>query len=807
MGDVSFAGSYCAEMNTITSVNILIINCFIVGILFRPAKTMSNYLHTAIRSLQHRKAYAFINITGLAIGIACIILIYATVTYHLRTDNFHLHKEQIYRIISKFHMDEQSSVNTGVPGPLPDRFKNDYGIAEQVTHLDMLSKKRIAVTRGQNFLEDIAFTDPAYFEIFNFPLLSGNTHGVVITERIAHKYFGKQDPVGQSFLLDDTMRFQISGVLKDLPANTDLRQEIFFPFDKLKDYQQWMVEDWWMSVNKSVQCFIRLKPGITQAVADQTLKDLAKKAYGNEDSFFAFVTQPLGDIHFNTTLDGVIRKSTLWMISCIGFLLIITTCINFINLSIAQAWSRSKEIGVRKALGSFRWQLFMQFITETALLTIAAMVAGVMLAWLGLPFLNNLLHTTISWWNVRGWSFLIVLFISIVLLSGMYPGLIISGLRPVVALQQKKAARGFSFRRGLVIVQFAISQLLIICTIIIANQMRYTQEADPGFRRSAIVMLPVPDNDAAKVHALSGKLGDISGFTFCRTAPAADYSPSTGIVCNNRNVSVAYKTADANYIPFFGLQLIAGRNVTASDTMREFVVNETAVKKLGFRSPREIIGYPATVNGAKGTVVGVVKDFHYRSFHESIEPLVITTLIYTYQNCAVSINMARAPQMMAAVENAWKEVYPAYIFQSSFLDDDMARLYQKDLIIYELVRIFTLISVVIGCIGLYGLISFMAAQRTKEVGIRKTLGAGLGNILWLFGKEFFLLLIAGFVVAAPVGWWVMHRWLDSFVYRTEPGITVFAVAILFSMIITVLTVGWRAIKTANINPVKSLRTE
>lgn len=767
---------------------------------------MRNYLHTAVRSLQHRKAYAFINIAGLAIGIACIILIYATVSYHLRVDNFHADKERIYRIFSEFH-GEQVTYNTGIPGPLPDRFKNDYGMAEQVAHVNMLSKKRIAVTPGQNFSEDIAFTDPAYFNIFSFPLVSGNTSGVVITERIAHKYFAQQDPVGQSLLLDDTMRFQISGVLKDLPANTDLRQEIFFPFEKLKFYVPWMVEDWWMSVNKSVQCYIKLKPGITQAMAAKALKELAVKAYGKEDPIFTFIPQPLSDIHFNTAMDGVIQKNTLWMISCIGLLLIITTCINFINLSIAQAWSRSKEIGVRKALGSLRWQLFMQFITETGLLTIVAMAAGMLLAWMALPFLNNLLQTKVSWWNVGGLCFLIVLFIGIVLLSGVYPGIIISGLRPIVALKQKKATGGFSFRRGLVIVQFAISQLLIICTIVIANQMRYTREADVGFRKSAIVMIPVPDNNADKVHALSGRLADISGFTFCNNAPAAGFTSSTGLVCDNKTLNIAYKTGDAHYIPFFGLQLLAGRNVTASDTAREFVVNEMTVKKLGFAAPRDIIGYAAEVNGTKGIVVGVVKDFNYRSFHETIAPLAFTTLVYTYNYCAVSIDMARAPQMIAEVERAWKAVYPEFIFQSSFLDEDMERLYQKDVVIFQLIRIFTLISVLIGGIGLYGLISFMAAQRTKEVGIRKTLGAGLGNILWLFGKEFLLLLCAGFVVAAPIGWWVAHRWLDSFVYRTEPGIMVFTIAILCSMGITVITVGWRALKTANINPVKSLRSE
>ncbi|TWF34914.1 putative permease [Chitinophaga polysaccharea] len=794
---------------------------------------LRNYFRIAWRNLIRRKGYSVINILGFALGIACAILIFTLVKYHLNFDHFHPSEDRIYRVYSELHED-QVSYSPGVPSPLPEIFRDDYTVAEKVARITMLSKKIISTTIDQKFEEEIVFAEPAFFDIFNFPLLRGDKktmladpNAAVITERMAKKYFGSADPIGKTLYLDDTLAFTVSGILKDLPASTDFRSEVYLPFQTLKNHSPSMARKWWFNVNEEFQVYLLLRPGVTPAAVDkQVLADISTRHYDKKMAqVFRFKLQALSDIHFNPDLNGIklnghVDKKNLWALMFIGFLLIVSTCINFINMSIAQAQGRSKEIGVRKVLGSLRGQLFSQFIIETALIAGIAMLLAFVIAQLALPSLNVLFGTQVEINIIHDpvlLIFLLLLLIIIVFISGGYPGLIIATSQPVLALKNtlsKKQMGGFSLRKGLVVTQFAISQLLIIGTIVIANQMRYTRQANLGFKQDAIVMLPVPDNHITTISTLRSQFSQIAGIekvTFCADAPASENTPSTGVRFASRpemeNFSIFFKAGDDQYISTFGLKILAGRNIFASDTVREFLFNEETVKKLGLKSFKEALGQTAVINGKTGTVVGIVKNFHNQSLHGGIDPIYISTSDHHYHNCALKINIANLRPIMASLESTWKTVNPNYIYKYSFLDDRIAQFYKSDDMFFKLIQVFTIVSIIIGCFGLYGLISFMAARKTKEIGIRKALGASVENIVWLFGKEFLSMLFMAFMIAAPLAWWTMTKWLDTFAYRIGLGLGVFVLAILISLLIVTFTIGYRSIKAALTDPVKSLRSE
>ncbi len=790
---------------------------------------ITNFFWSAWRNLKRHSVHSFINISGLALGIACLLLIFSLIRYHLGFDRFHANNDRIYRVITEFHEDK-IRFNTGTPSPLGEAFGRDFAVAEKVARIANLGKRVISTAGDRRFEEEVAFADPSFFDIMNFPLAAGDRTSLLkapftaaITQQLAGKYFGTADPIGKIIHLDDSLQFTVTAILKNMPVNTDFHAEIYVPFNNLENHSPWMVEkDWWMSVNKDMQCFVLLKPGVRAAdVNDKVLSAISTQHYNKQMAeMFRFKLQPLSDMHFNAALRGVIEKKSLWALAFIGLLLIITSCINFVNLNIAQALGRSKEIGLRKVLGSHRGQLFLQFMMETGLTVFMAMLLAIIISLLALPYINNLFDVKLSISNAYDsylLLFLPALFLLIVFLSGVYPGVVIAGFQPIQALKNKvmqHKAGSMPVRKGLVITQFAISQLLIIGTIVIANQMRYSMESDPGFRKDAIVMLPVPEHSSAKISTLRSLLAQIPGvekITFCGNAPAASVTPSTGIQlasrAENEKFAIYYKAADPGYLSTFGIPLLAGRNLYPSDTIREFLVNETAVKKLQLPSNNDALGKKATINGSTGLIVGVVKDFHNRSFHEPIDAIYMTTSIENYNNCAIKVNMANYASVAPSLEKAWQEAFPQHIYNYTFLDESLAQLYKSDTMILRLIRLFTIISIAIGCIGLYGLVSFMAARRTKEMGIRKVLGANVENIIWLFGKEFIYMLMIAFIIAAPLGWYMMTRWLDTFAYRIHFGAGIFAMAILISLAVAMLTVGYKSIQTALMNPVKSLRSE
>ncbi len=797
-----------------------------------------NYFKIAWRNLRRNKAYAFINVAGLSLSIACGILIFTLVSYHLSFDTFHKNKDRIYRIVTEIH-NEDVGHTPGVPPPFAKAFRNDYTFAEKTARAVTFWNELISIPSDKDnkkFQEENGITcvEPEFFDIFNFPLVQGDIktalnapNTAIVTEKIAKKYFGSVNAMGKVIRVDNKTDFKITGILKDIPLNTDRKQDIYVSNLSMKNLSNWISkDDSWGGINSETHCFVLLKPGVRAADVEKVFPAFMKKYYPNDPvdiKSFQFKVQPLSDMHFNPDYNGYAEKKYLWALSFIGVFLIITACVNFINLATAQALNRSREVGIRKVLGSLRSQLFWQFIAETALITFFAVLLAYGLAELGLPFLNQLFKTELAiglFKNPLLLFFMVVVFGIVVFLSGSYPGLVLSGFQPVMALKGKLSQKnigGFSLRRVLVITQFAISQMLIIGTIVIAGQMRFSKQSDLGFNKDGIVMLPVPIADSVgkiRMQTLKDRLSQVTGvekISFCMQAPASGSNNTTSIVFDNRPKeelwAVNTKNADDQYAATFNLKFVAGRNLYPSDTTREFLVNETFVKKCNLRSPQDIINKNVQINGKTALVVGVVKDFYNYSFRSEISPIAIFPNYRNYENCAVKVNLTNVKPTLAAFEKIWNETYPEYIYTSQFLDERIARFYELDDTMLRLIETFAGIAIFIGCLGLYGLVSFMAVRKTKEIGVRKVLGANMQNILWLFGKEFTRLLLIAFVIAAPLAWWAMHIYLQDFKYRIPLGAGIFVLAILSTFGIALVTVGYRSVKSALANPVKSLRTE
>jgi ABC-type antimicrobial peptide transport system permease subunit len=502
----------------------------------------------------------------------------------------------------------------------------------------------------------------------------------------------------------------------------------------------------------------------------------------------------------------------------VGIFLLLTACINFINLTTAQAVKRSKEVGVRKVLGSSRQQLIGQFLGETALLTFVSILISYLLAanllpllngFLGLPLDFSLMNDTLTLF------YLIVLGLAVSVLAGFYPAIVLSAFRPVVTLKNNFSARsskGLLLRRSLIVFQFALSQLLIICTVVVLSQMHYFNTASMGFEKEAILTVNLPESDLQAVETIRNQLNQestVKEVSFSLNTPAATinkYWTYFGHESLEDEGMSEIKFVDEQFLSFYDIPLLAGRNVHPSDST-EMLVNEAFLKEIGIGKPEEALGEVVGFYGVEGEIVGVIRNFHSLSLKEEIPPLMLLHSPRNFQNASVKINMAQAREAIEAVEAQWMQHFPEYYFSYKFLDDDLATMYEQERKTSRLLLIFSLIAIFIGCLGLYGLISFMAVQKEKEVGIRKVLGGTVRHIIFIFTKDFVVLLGVAFALAAPLGYYFMQQWLNDFTYSIDVQWWMFVIAALAGLLIALLTVSVRSYRAATANPVKSLRSE
>jgi predicted permease len=802
-----------------------------------------NYLKTALRNVKRNKGYAAINVTGLAVGIAACALLFIVVQYELSYEKFQPAYNNIYRVVIQDKYPDGIDYTPGTPFPVLDALRVDIPqittgalYASYGSQVTVLGKNDANTSSEKKFIEStgIFFADPQFFSVFHFNWLAGSPallsepNNTVLTKKMAEKYFGGwQNAVGQFIKLDNTLTLKVAGILEDVPANSDFPLGVVTSYISLKNTDFYNYSTDWGRTTSNQQVYVRLPENLPAENINKQLLQFSNKHYQEDKSNerISFL-QPLRDIHFDNRFgnfgDHITSRSTLWTLSLIGLFIIVMACINFINLATAQAVNRSKEIGIRKVLGSNRWKLFWQMMGETAMIVFASLILAGVFAHICLPFIKHIdsINEPLSIFKTQTIFFLLGTGIVVTIFSGLYPSMVMSGFSPMTALKNKITSAtvgGISLRRGLVVTQFAISQVLIVGTIVAVSQMNFVRTADLGFNKDAVFVLSgnsdsiiVSRQQAFKQQLL--QLPGVQSVSFSSDVPSSDNNWGTNFFFDHRpgeNYTLYFKCADADYFKTFGLQFAAGHGYSASDTMRDVVINETLVKKLGLKTANEAIGKEIRM-GARDpwrTIVGVVKDFKTNSLRYEIKPTLIGPKKRFYGNTYVKIRSSNLAQTKDAILKTWDKYYPEYATSNYFMDESINNFYRQEDQLSLLYKIFAGIAIFISCLGLYGLVSFMAVQRTKEVGIRKVLGASVKNIVYLFSKEFTILIGVAFLVAAPLAWYMMNNWLSNFVYRIPISAGVFVLAVLISVIIAWITVGYKSIRAAMVNPVKSLRTE
>lgn len=798
---------------------------------------LKNYFKTAWQNLRSHKRYVAINTIGLAVGIAACLLIFLLIQYETSFDGFHKDKERIYRVVGATKTGDGMNYSSGSAFPVAEGLRIDYPQLEQVARIYARGENQITLlddkanAAQKKFKANIFYAEPDFFNIFNFPLLAGDSktalsekNTAVLTQETAEKYFGDwHAAIGKFIKYNNDYVYKVTGVLKNIPVNTDFPLQVVLSF---KNSVQEEISMDWASQDGSLNTFVVLPENISAQQFDNDLKAFVKKHTPPEFANQGYILQPLGNMHyeseFGTYRGTTFSKELITALSLTGFFLLIIACINFINLATAQAVNRSKEVGIRKVLGSSKKQLIIQFLSETFLITLASVVISIVFAFIVLPLLNNLLQTSLA--IQPGFpliAFLFSIIIIVTFLSGFYPAIVLSGFNPIKVLKSKftsNTAGGISMRRVLVVFQFTIAQALIIATLIVVSQMNFFQNASMGFDKDAIVMVPIPNDSArqTKMDALKIQLLQLSGI---KNVSISAFSPmdkagwSGDIKFDNAvkksDFNPDLKWADADYFKTYNIQFIAGMPYSQADTVSGFVVNELMVKKLGFKNSEDILG--KKIDFSDGTlvapVVGVVKNFNGSSMEKEMEPTVLASWKMVSRLINIKLQPQHASQTLAAIEKLWNNTYPDFIYEYQFLDDKIASFYKQERQLSQLYQICAGIAIFISCLGLYGFVSFMAVRRTKEVGVRKVLGASVMNIIYLFTKEFTLLIVIAFSIAAPLAYYFMHEWLQKFAYRIDITAGIFLLTILASVVIAWLTVGYQAIKAAVTNPVKSLRAE
>jgi len=793
----------------------------------------------ALRGLRRNKAYTFINIAGLAIGMAACLLIFLVSRYELSYDTFQPSYSNIYRVPTSDQTSDGIDYTPGIPYPALEALREDF---PQVTMTGLYSTYGTQITipdskiaSGKKFIEStgVFFCEPQFFDVFSYKWLNGNAsvlkdpNSVVLTKDMAVKYFGTwENAVGKMLKIENSMNMRVNGILESIPKNTDFPISVIGSFITIKNNEYYGYTTDWGSTTSNFQIFMLLPENVKAENINVQLAKLANKYYKNDPvQKRTNFLQALSDIHFNKEISGfgghVTSHSTLITLSMIGFLIIIMACINFINLSTAQAITRSKEVGVRKVLGSSRKQLFWQVMGETNLIVLVATALSLIIAKLALPYIKYTIsiNDDLNLLGMQNSLFIITVIIVATALSGVYPALILSGFSPVVALKNKISSAnigGISLRRVLVVVQFVIAQVLIVGTIVAVSQMDFVRTADLGFNKEALLILGSSTDSVALANQEPFKqallqMKDVKTVSLSSDVPSSESNSGTNFAFDHHsdeNFTLYRKYGDADYFQTFDLKFVAGEGYETNDTAGKLVVNEMLLKKLNVKTPQEAIGKQLRLGGGRWrSIVGVVKDFKTNSLREEIKPLMIASRKNQFSLISVKLHSKNLANTQKQIEQLWDKYFPDYAYNSTFMDEVIEEFYSQEKQMALLYKLFAGLAIFISCLGLYGLVSFMAVQKTKEVGIRKVLGAGVGNIILLFSKEFTILIGIAFVIAAPVSWYLMNNWLNNFAYRIEIGWEVFAIAIVTSLVIAWISVGYKAFRAAMTNPVKSLKTE
>lgn len=783
---------------------------------------LRSYFVIAIRNLKRNLNYTILNMVGLTLSIASCLIIFLITKNELTYDTYHTKADRTYRV-TMHALDYNPSVSLAVGPAMRSYFPELEQVAEILPERGGLVK--VGNTRYKQ--DQYAYVNNAFTQTFDYKWLSGNPHTalaepntIVLTASVAKKFFGKQDPMGQTIELENNYPLKVSGVIEDLPSNTNTTFGFLVSIETIKN-ELTGARNAIYNINGAMT-YIVLPPGYTVDKIQRRMHDFTKQNWGDEVAKGTeFPLQPLKDVHFDSRYisSNTANKNTCLALIAIAVFIIITACINFINLATAQAMKRARETGVRKALGADRPQLIRQYLGETGILVMITVALGLVLAYIGLPQVASWLNVRITIQQLNQpmiYFILAALTITIILMAGLYPAFVQSSFKPALSLKGSAAntTRGLTLRKSLVFVQFLVSQVLIIGTLVVAKQMDFFKNQDLGFNKEAVLSFPLPDTK--KYELMAEQLRQNTGvkeISFSSAAPSYNRNfapftcPSRGLV---KDDVMELKFVDEQYLKMFDIKLLAGEAITittANDSIAPIVVNETLIHKLGIKQPQDAIGIAVNTAGKNTIIKGVIADFQSESKHKERRPVIMMYFARGFHTAAVRVTGKDIPGTIARIEKDWSAMFPEELFSYEFIDDHIATLYVQEQKLFTAYRIFSILAIAIGCLGLYGLVTFAAVQRTKEIGIRKALGASITDIIVLFGKEFILLIVIAFCVAVPISYYLMHNWLQNFAYHISLGVSIFLTAIISSLLIAAITIAHQSIKAAVANPLKSLKTE
>lgn len=806
-----------------------------------------NYLLAALRSLKNNKVFSLINTLGLAIGLAVCLLITLYVLDETGFDTFNTHADRIYRVDSDIKFGGNHFVMATVPEPMGAALKRDFPEVEQVVRFRNYGG--FLVKKGsENLQEDrVVYTDSTLFSVFTLPMIAGNAAtalvdpgSVVITETIAKKYFNTTDVVGKVLVVNNNTNLTITGVIKDVPKQSHFNFDFFVTLSHA--VQSWELNNW---VSNNLNTYVLLKKGADPAKMEARMPVLVEKYIGpqaaammkidlNEfrksGNHIEYSLMPLTAIHLHSNKSSELGANSsvqyVYIFSTIAVFILLIACVNFMNLSTARSANRAKEVGVRKVIGALRKSLITQFLTESILTVFISLILSLVIAWFILPAFNELSGKQLSIGLLSNPLLLpamLVITLVVGLLAGSYPAFFLSAFQPIKVLKGKLAA-GFRtgwLRSTLVVFQFTISVFLIVGTVVIYKQLNYIRNKNIGYSREQMLVLQNTNVLGSQVKAFKEdilKMSGVQNVTITGFLPTSgwrtDYPLFTTAVADQKNAaSMQVWDVDENYIPTLGMQMVQGRNFSQQfpTDSQGIIINESAARLLGFRDAvnKDLYAmdgdFPSTVL-TKLHVLGVVKDFNFNSLREQVTPLALR---WRGQKSSIAVRVAvkNAPGLIGQIESKWKAMVPGQPFHYSFMDEDFNHQYNSEQRTGSIFIAFASLAIFIACLGLLGLVMFTAEQRTKEIGIRKVLGANVVGIVTLLSRDFLKLVCLSILIASPLAWWAMNKWLQDFAYRTSINWTVFAITAAAALLVALFTISFQAIRAANANPVKSLKSE
>lgn len=799
---------------------------------------LKNYLTIALRNISRHKGYTFLNVAGLAVGIASCILIFFFIRNELSYDTYHQDADRLYRVAIDIQSKADNRVFAQTSAPLIGALKKDFPQVEQAVQLWRWNSLLVKYEEEKSFYEDNFFlTTSDVFNVFTIPLVKGDPKTalnrpltVVLAEETARKYFGQEESIGKMLTINKK-QYEVTGVMANLPYNSHLKLNILTSIATLEK-EEWVqdVMDNWHST--MFYTYIKVKPTIDLVQFNKQITTAADSYVGDQLKEwvvrYVYFLQPVTDIHLHSNLSGEAEVPgsaiNVYILSVVAILILLIASLNYINLTTAQASNRAKEVGVRKVVGASRMPLMFQFISESLLLTVAALFLAIGMVYLVRPLFEQLSGQVINLGQVLNLSFFAGL-IGITLLLGIvaaaYPALFLSSFRPVSVLKGKLSmgAKGSTLRKVLVVCQFTISLMLMVGTIMVYRQLNFMKNESLGFSKDQVIVLSLRGGLSIK-DTYEGIKNEFKGHASISDATTSASVPGRGVdnfsisllgEADDRGQSMYYLFVDFDFLQLYNIGMVAGRafdKSIATDAENVFMINEKAVKAFGWASPEEAIGKRLHAGfGRDGEIIGVYKDFHYRSLQAPVEPLVMAVNTDRLRHISLKVQTKDLASTMAFVENKWKELFPNHPFEYFFLDEEFNKQYAADEKIGRTFLVFTSIAICVACLGLFGLATFTAEQRTKEIGVRKVLGASVPNIVLLLSKDFTRLVFIAFLIATPLSYVLIGKWLENFASRISIGWEAFIIAGAGVLLIALLTVSYQSIKAALANPVKSLRNE